>query len=203
MSLLVLISGVSGSGKTTLARRIAGAFPTALLSIDDYYRGYDDVPLEQRKLLNYDSPAAIEDDLLADHLARLLRGETIPRPIYDHPAFVRHPETEAVVPERLIVLEGLFALAWEPIRAMAALKVFVDTDEPTCFRRRLRRDLEQFNRTAEDALLRYHTHVRPNQERYVVPTRTYADLVVSTGEDDDAAFASVAGWVTINLQETS
>lgn len=202
MSLLLLIAGVSGSGKTTLARRLADSFPTARLSIDDYYRGFEDVPLEQRRLLNYDSPAAIEDNLLADHLARLLRGEAIPQPIYDHPAFVRHPETLTVSPQPLIVLEGLFALAWEPIRTMAALKVFVDTDEPTCFRRRLHRDLEQFHRTAEDALLRYHTHVRPNQERYVLPTRAYADLVVSTGDSDDSAFDSVAAWVTKNLQET-
>jgi uridine kinase len=203
MSVLVLIAGVSGSGKTTLARRITDHYPTALLSIDDYYRGFEDVLLEQPRLLNFDSPTAIEDSLIADHLARLLQGETIARPVYDHAAFVRHAETMAIAPAPLILLEGLFALAWEPIRNMASLRVFVDTDEPICFRRRLHRDLEEFHRTSEDALLRYHTHVRPNQERYVIPTRTYADLIVSTGAEDDAAYASIATWLDKNLQESA
>lgn len=191
MSRLVLIAGVSGSGKTTLARHLSEHLDVAPLSIDDYYRGYHDWPLEQRRLLNFDSPQAIEHELLADHLKALLAGATIARPVYDHAAFVRHERTVPIEPAEIILLEGLFSLAWPEIRDMAALRVYVDTPETVCFRRRIERDLNEFHRTSEDALLRYHTHVRPNQERYVLPTRTHADLIVSTGEDDDTALRQV------------
>lgn len=202
MSLLVLIAGGSGSGKTTLARRLAQAFPSSLLSIDDYYRGFHDIALEQRRLLNFDAPAAIEDELLAAHLRDLLVGGPIERPIYDHAAFVRRDETLVIAPAPVILLEGLFALAWEPIRAMASLRVYVDTAEETCFRRRLQRDIEQFHRSSEDALLRYHTHVRPNQERYVMPTRQFADLVVTTDDHEDGAFDTVSTWICKNLLDS-
>lgn len=191
MRRLVLIAGVSGSGKTTLARHLAETTPSALLSIDDYYRGFHDVPLEQRRLLNFDSPDAIEHELLADHLRQLLDGQPIPRPVYDHAAFCRHTETTEIAPAEVIVLEGLFALAWPEVRDLAHLRVYVDTPEQVCFRRRMQRDLEVFHRTSEDALLRYHTHVRPNQERHVVPTRVHANLVVSTGEEDGAALQRI------------
>lgn len=191
MRRLLLIAGVSGSGKTTLACHLVERLGAARLSIDDYYRGYHDRPLEQRRLLNFDSPEAIEHELLAEHLRALLAGAPVERPVYDHAAFMRHDETVTVMPADLIVLEGLFSLAWHEIRDLATLRVFVDTPETVCFRRRIERDLHEFHRTSEDALLRYHTHVRPNQERFVLPTRVHADLVVSTGEDDDTALRQV------------
>lgn len=191
MARLVLIAGVSGSGKTTLARHLAAATPSALLSIDDYYRGFHDVPLEQRRLLNYDSPDAIEHELLAEQLRQLLDGRAVQRPVYDHAAFCRHTETVEIAPADLIVLEGLFALVWEEVRTLAHLKVYVDTPEATCFKRRLERDLEIFHRTPEDALLRYNTHVKPNQERHVTPTKVHADLKVSTDSEDGAALAEL------------
>jgi len=191
MARLVLIAGVSGSGKTTLARHLAATTPSALLSIDDYYRGFHHVPLEQRRLLNYDSPEAIEHELLAEQLRQLLDGRAIQRPVYDHAAFCRHTETVEIAPADLIVLEGLFALAWQEIRDLAHLRVYVDTPEATCFKRRIERDLGAFHRSAEDALLRYNTHVKPNQERYVTPTKVHADLKVSTDSEDGAALAEL------------
>lgn len=187
---LVLIAGISGSGKTTLARELANQ-GASLLCVDHYYRGYDDVPLEHRRRLNFDSPEAIEHELLLGHANQLVAGRVVEQPVYDHAAFARHPRTESIAPNGIVVLEGMFALHWAELRELAALRVFVDTPLELCLRRRLERDTQVFHRSIEDALLRYHSHVRPNQERYVLPTKAHADLVVTGEEPIDELVAQV------------
>lgn len=190
MPRIILIAGISGSGKTTLARELANQ-GASLLCVDHYYRGYDDVPLEQRRRLNFDSPDAIEHELLVGHAKGLAAGEPVRQPVYDHAAFVRHPQTEPIAPRDVVVVEGMFALHWAELREIATLRVFVDTPLELCLRRRLERDTQVFHRSIEDALLRYHSHVRPNQERYVLPTKAHADLVVTGEEPIDELVAQV------------
>ena len=67
------IAGGSGSGKSTFARRLTERFSdsVALVSCDNYYRAHDDLPLEERRLLNYDAPESLEFDLMVSHLKAL------------------------------------------------------------------------------------------------------------------------------------
>ena len=50
--LVIGIAGGSGSGKTTLTTRLAEQFPEEVTVIrhDDYYKHYEDLTLEERKL---------------------------------------------------------------------------------------------------------------------------------------------------------
>lgn len=185
MAKVVLIAGLSGSGKTTLARGLCEADDAVYIGIDHYYHGFEDVPLARRQLLNFDAPDSIEHNRLIEDVAKLKQGFPALRPTYDHAAFARLPVPRLLEPRQLVVVEGMFALYWTDLRAFADCSVFVDTDPETCLRRRLHRDLNVFKRSPEDALLRYHSHVKPNQERYVLPGRELSDLQLD-GEKDVA-----------------
>jgi len=200
---VVLIAGLSGSGKTTLARSLCGCHDAVYVGIDHYYHGFEDVPLAQRQLLNFDSPDSIEHERLIEDVVKLKQGLRAMRPTYDHAAFARLPEPHPLDPRPLIVVEGMFALYWSELRAVADCSVFVDTHPETCLRRRLHRDLHDFKRSAEDALLRYHSHVKPNQERYVLPGRSLSDLQLDGERDVAELVRAVRSHLTLSERSSS
>ena len=63
--LIIGIAGGTGSGKSTFTNRIKDEFgdKVTVIYYDNYYRSHDDMPLEERKLINYDHPDAFETDL--------------------------------------------------------------------------------------------------------------------------------------------
>ena len=70
--LVIGIAGGTGSGKTTLMKNIINRFGdvVTVLSHDNYYRRHDELTYEERCLINYDEPAALETDLMAHHSDR-------------------------------------------------------------------------------------------------------------------------------------
>ena len=84
-SFVIGIAGGSGSGKSTFAQRLKERFPEniALVSCDNYYLARHDMPFEERKLQNYDSPAAFEFDLMIRQISQLTDGQSIECPVYD------------------------------------------------------------------------------------------------------------------------
>ena len=109
-SILVIgIAGGTGSGKTTLMKRIMERYAdqVTVLSHDNYYKRHDELSYEQRCLLNYDEPAALETDLMAAHLDKLRHGEAIDCPVYDFTLHNRSAETVHIVPKKVIIVEGI------------------------------------------------------------------------------------------------
>ena len=74
--LVIGIAGGTGSGKTTLMDNIIRQFGdvVTVLSHDNYYRRRDELTYEQRTRINYDEPAALETELMAEHLDQLRQG---------------------------------------------------------------------------------------------------------------------------------
>ena len=72
------IAGGSGSGKSTFAKRLKERFPNeiAVVSCDNYYLRRDNMPFEERKLQNYDSPEAFEFDLMLRQITDLKTAGT-------------------------------------------------------------------------------------------------------------------------------
>ena len=189
------IAGLSGSGKTALARRLAARFAPACqtLALDSYYHPQSHLSLEQRARLNYDHPAALDWDLLRSHLASLARGESIDEPCYLFDRHTRAAQTRRVDPSPILILEGILTLHRAEIRDLLDLKVFVVTDPGECLRRRLQRDLAERGRTRESVLAQYESTVWPMAVEYVLPSRAFADLVVSGEEPIEAAVDQVMG----------
>ena len=183
----IVVIGVAGgtaSGKTTLVDEIvslAGEERVAVLRQDSYYRDLGDMDMEARKATNYDHPDAIEFELLAEHVQAMRRGEGVQMPQYDFKTHARMPETVEVPPRKVVVVEGILALAIPELRKVMDLKIFVDTDHDLRLLRRFRRDIEERGRTFDSVTQRYLEHVRPMHREFVEPSKEYADLVVPHG----------------------
>ena len=199
------IGGGTGAGKTTLAEGIAarvGARRVAIIQQDSYYLDMSDMPLSERKKVNFDHPASFDMQLLISHVERLKRGQPIERPIYCYKTHTRSQETLVVEPRSIVVLEGILVLHSPRLRQLLDLKVYVDAPDDVRFIRRLRRDMRERNRTVDDVIEQYYDTVRPMHLKFVVPTRSQADMVISGESGEDEAVESVvAGMDTTNKRE--
>lgn len=194
---LIGVAGLSGSGKTALAREIAARLggDSAVLSVDSYYRAQPDLTLDQRAQVNYDHPHAIDWVLLESHLEALLRGETIDEPQYLFDQHTCAARTRRFAPRPFLILEGILALHEREIRELLTLKIFVETDPAECLRRRIERDVAERGRTEQSVLGQYEQSVWPMALEYVLPSRAFADLVVSGEKPIDHAVETVLGRV--------
>ena len=201
--LVIGIAGGTGSGKTTLMNNLIARFSedVTILSHDNYYRRHDDLTYEQRCQLNYDEPAALETDLMARHLDRLRRGESIQCPVYDFTVHNRSNETITVVPKKVIIVEGILIFENKELRELMDIRIFVDTDADVRLCRRIKRDVNKRGRTLESVLTQYQQTVKPMHEKYVEPSKKYADLVVPEGGKNWVALDMITGRIQRHLME--
>ena len=200
--LVIGIAGGTGSGKTTLMKNIIQRFGGAVtvLSHDNYYKRHDELPLEEREKLNYDEPDALETDLMARHLEQLRRGEAIDCPVYDFTVHNRSDETIRVVPQRVIIVEGILIFENEPLRNLMDIRIFVDTDADIRLCRRIKRDVNKRGRTLEPVLTQYQQTVKPMHEKYVEPSKRFADIVVPEGGKNAVALDLIMGRIQRHLR---
>ena len=201
--LVIGIAGGTGSGKTTLMKNLIARFGdvVTVLSHDNYYKRHDDLTYEQRCELNYDEPAALETDLMARHLDLLRQGESIECPVYDFTVHNRSNETITIVPRKVIIVEGILIFADEALRDLMDIKIFVDTDADVRLCRRIKRDVNKRGRTLESVLTQYQTTVKPMHEKYVEPSKKYANLVVPEGGKNFVALDMIMDRIQRHLNE--
>ena len=202
--LVIGIAGGTGSGKTTLMKNIIGRFGdvVTVLSHDNYYRRHDELTYEERCKINYDEPAALETDLMAYHLDLLRRGESIECPVYDFSQHNRSDETITIEPKSVIIVEGILIFENEPLRNLMDIKIFVDTDADVRLCRRIKRDVNKRGRTLESVLTQYQETVKPMHEKYVEPSKKFADIVVPEGGKNLVALDMIMGRIARHLEET-
>ena len=203
--LVIGIAGGTGSGKTTLMNNLIQRFEgsVTVLSHDNYYRRNDHLTYEQRCLINYDEPAALETDLMARHLEQLRRGETIQCPVYDFAQHNRSNETIEIVPKSVIIVEGILIFENQELRDLMDIKIFVDTDADVRLCRRIKRDVNKRGRSLESVLEQYQTTVKPMHEKYVEPSKKHANLVVLEGGKNWVALDMIVGRIQRHLDEVT
>ena len=196
-TLVIGIAGGTGSGKTTLMNNIVARFGGAVtvLSHDNYYKRRDELTLEQRQKINYDEPAALDTSLMVYHLEQLRSGHSIDCPVYDFTLHNRSDETIHIEPNRVIIVEGIMIFENQPLRDLMDIKIFVDTDADIRLCRRVKRDVNKRGRSLESVLEQYQTTVKPMHEKYVEPSKKYADLVVPEGGKNLVALDIIMGHI--------
>ena len=201
--LVMGIAGGSGSGKTTLMKNLVEKFreDVTVLSHDNYYKRHDELSYEQRCLINYDEPAAFDTSLMAYHLDRLRHGEAIDCPVYDYTVHNRSNETVRVVPRQVIIVEGILIFEDQALRELMDIRIFVDTDADIRLCRRIKRDVNKRGRTLESVLTQYQQTVKPMHEKYVEPSKKYADLVVPEGGKNAVALDMIVDRIQRHLDE--
>ena len=200
--LVIGIAGGTGSGKTTLMKNIIDSYgdSVTVLSHDNYYKRRDELTYEQRCLINYDEPDALETDLMAIHLDKLRQGEAIDCPVYDFTQHNRSDETVRIVPKNVIIVEGILIFENQPLRDLMDIKIFVDTDADVRLCRRIKRDVNKRGRTLESVLTQYQTTVKPMHEKYVEPSKKFADIVVPEGGKNLVALDMIMGRIERHLK---
>ena len=203
-TLVIGIAGGTGSGKSTLLDNLKHRFAdnVAVLHHDNYYRRRDDLAMSEREKINYDEPAALETDLMAQHLDRLKHGETIECPVYDFSVHNRSENTITVEPKKVIIVEGILIFENEQLRDLMDMRIFVDTDADVRLCRRIIRDVNERGRTIESVLDQYQTTVKPMHEKYVEPSKKYANIVVPEGGKNYVALDMILTCIQHYLNKT-
>ena len=201
--LVIGIAGGTASGKTTLMKNLIGEFgaEVTVLSHDNYYKRHDEMPFEERCKINYDEPAAFDTSLMVYHLDQLRHGQAIECPVYDFTVHNRSSETIRLVPKKDIIVEGILIFENEDLRNLMDIKIFVDTDADIRLCRRIKRDVNKRGRTLESVLAQYQDTVKPMHERYVEPSKRYADIVVPEGGKNWIALDMILGRIQRHLDK--
>jgi len=187
---IIGIAGGTGSGKTTVAQKIydsLNGINVIIIQQDAYYIDLGHLVLEERKKINFDHPSSIDNELLVEHLNQLINGKEIEIPIYSFTNYTRMKEKTRVIPQDIIILEGILVLEEKKVRDLLDVKIYVDTDEDERFIRRLIRDTKQRGRTMESVIEQYLTVVKPMFLQFVEPSKRYADIVIPQGGLNDVA----------------
>ncbi|MEH7250528.1 uridine kinase [Neobacillus niacini] len=200
------VTGGSGSGKTSVTKAIYESFKghsITMLQQDFYYKDQSDLPFEERLKTNYDHPFAFDNDLLVEHLGKLLRYEPIEKPVYDYSLHTRSKEIIAVDPKDVIILEGILVLEDERLRNLMDIKLFVDTDADIRIIRRLSRDIKERGRTLDSVIDQYTNVVRPMHNQFIEPTKRYADVIIPEGGQNHVAIDLMVTKVQTILEQKS
>ena len=200
--LVIGIAGGSGSGKTTLMKNIVARFENdiTVLSHDNYYKRHDDLSYEQRCLLNYDEPDALETDLMAKQLDELRQGRAIDCPVYDFTVHNRSDQVVRIEPRKVIIVEGILIFENEPLRDLMDIRIFVDTDADIRLCRRVKRDVNKRGRTLESVLVQYQQTVKPMHEKYVEPSKAFAHLIVPEGGKNLVALEMIMSQIQKHIE---
>ncbi|MBN2347033.1 MAG: uridine kinase [Candidatus Aminicenantes bacterium] len=184
--LIIGVAGGTASGKTTIANAIKESIDhpqMVMIPHDAYYRDAGHLPLAERACINFDHPDALETDLMVRHLRELIAGRPVEMPVYDFATHSRLPRGIVRKPAKVIIVEGILIFCEQALRDLMDVKIFVDTDADLRFIRRLRRDIQERQRSMESVIGQYLQTVRPMHVAFVEPSRRYADLIIPEGHN--------------------
>lgn len=188
--LIIGIAGGTGSGKTTVVHQIMKQLPDAevgVISQDSYYKKTSHLSYDERALINFDHPRAIDFDLLVTHLQELKEGKTIQQPVY---SFVTHNRTEDSIsthPRKVMIVEGILILAHAQLRDLFDIKIYVHADADERLIRRLKRDIAERGRDMDEVLNRYQQTLKPMHEQFIEPTKAFADIIIPNNKYNTVA----------------
>lgn len=206
---MIWISGPSSSGKTTTTVKLTQRLERhglrfLMLNLDDYFWSLVEHPTDWINDRNYETPEALDIQLLNEHLRRLLEGHTIEKPVYSFKEG-RRIATKPVKLESdqillLDCLHGLYPPITEGIEASSQFRLYIETQNMlyegdgsskrrTHFTdvrllRRMLRDVRHRNHHPLRTVLHWH-YVRAGELFSIIPLSGLADQVVNGGSPFD------------------
>ena len=198
---LALIAGPSSSGKTTFSKRLsiqllANGLRPFPLEMDNYFLDRTKTPRDEQGQYDYESLAALDVNLLNEHLLRLLDGETVTLPHYNFKTGMREEGPEVRLrPDHIILIEGIHGLnpALVPnvpaellyriyVSALTQLNIDKHNRVPTTdtrLVRRIVRDAAQRGYSAQQTIERWDA-VHKGAERWIFPFQEHADVMFNS-----------------------
>ena len=187
---ILSIAGESASGKTTLVKNASKACVKSdhnkvytIICCDDYYK---DASRELAQAGNYeklfetgfsfDTPDAIDLDLMKEHLIKLKEGKEIYSPAYNFITCESKKDMVLKTPAKLILNEGLYVLN-EKVRDIVDVKIYVYTPFEVIRDRWFARAASR-GKTGLAAQMQFHD-VNQTAFRHIRPTMDIADVVIN------------------------
>lgn len=200
---IIAVAGGSASGKSSIVKHIDEYFKDDLIVIghDNYYKAHDDISFDQRAKLNYDYPGAFDNDLFYEDLKKLQKGNPIEMPTYDYTVHTRSNETVTINPTKIILIEGILVLEDKRIREITDTKVFIDADSDVRLQRRILRDTKERGRSLDSVLEQFIKQVKPMHEKYVEPTKKYADMIIPRGAKNTKGIEILIRHITHMIED--
>ncbi len=202
---MMWVSGPSSSGKTTTTVKLTERLQKQglrflMLNLDDYFWSLVEHPTDWINDRNYETPEALDIQLLNRHLQALLDGETIEKPIYSFKEGRRTAiKTIKLEKDQVLLLDclhGLYPPITEGIDASAQFRLYIETQNVlyegdgstkrlTKFTdvrliRRMLRDAHHRNHSPLLTILHWH-YVRSGELFSIIPLSGLADHVVNGG----------------------
>jgi len=191
-SFVIGVTGATGSGKTFVIEELKKIFSpkVVVISQDNYYKNLEELGVERWDRANYDKPESFDNNSLAKDLSNLKKGHPVHLPVYDFKTHSRLASEVMVKPAQIIIIEGIFIFNILSLRKLMDLKIFLQSEADIRLSRRLLRDIQERGRKAEnlaESINWYLKVVKPNQEKYIIPMKRYADMMINTNEGGIAA----------------
>ena len=187
---IIGVTGGTGSGKTTIINKItkeSGIKEICYLSSDSYYKDNSKLEFEKRDKLNYDTPEAIDFNLLINHISALKKGLEINVPNYCFSTHLRLKNTSLFSPKKILIIEGILILTNKELRESINYNIFLDCPRNIRFERRLKRDVSERNRNYEDVVNLFKNRLDSMHELYVEPVKKYCNLIIDTSYEADVS----------------
>ncbi len=198
----IFIAGPSSSGKTTFANRLSihlrvNGYRPMLISLDDFYRDRDSLPLEADGRPDLETLDALDIPRFQEVLHSLLEGrETImPRFNFSIGKSENHPHPVRIDHLQPLIIEGIHGLnpalhaGFDPqviCRIYISLLTNLNLDTHNRIRttdsrllRRIVRDYQFRNTRPEDTLIMWDS-VRRGEEKWIFPYQEQADFVFNS-----------------------
>jgi uridine kinase len=171
---IAIIAGPSSSGKTTTTYKIAEELEregVRLVSrgFDNYFKDLESHPKDEYGDYDFETPQALDLELINEHLLCLLRGESIRMPRYNFKTGKREKETDEFHLEenQLLLIDSLHGLYPPMTRSVPESLKFKIYIEALC---QIRDDRSEFVRWTDLRMLR--RMVRDSWHRSYTPVKT-------------------------------
>lgn len=180
---IIGITGGTGSGKTTIVNKVKNLFDQSdvgFLSSDSYYKDNSNLNFSERDKLNYDTPDAIDFDLLNSHIKLLKTGQDISVPQYSFSTHLRLKNSTLFKPKKILIIEGILILSDITLKGQINYNVFLDCSRDTRLKRRLERDISERGRNREDIIKLFENRLDKMHRNYVEPIKKECNLILNT-----------------------
>ncbi len=199
---MVMISGPSSSGKTTTTLKLEQKLQEMgmkfrALIVDNYFFDLEFHPKDEFGDYDFETPQALDLELINDHLKRLSEGEEVGIPAYDFKTGTRkldHTKMKLEKNEILLIdsLHGLYPKFSEAIPAENKFLLFLEpllqmkNEDDEFIRwtdirlmRRMLRDSVQRAYNPQQTLEHWH-YVRSSELRSIIPYQSTADYIINS-----------------------
>lgn len=184
---IIGIAGGSGSGKTFFLNCFLHHFKqdeVTLLSQDDYYIPAGEMTAEENKLYNFDLPTTIDHIQFLMDIKKLMSGEVVYKKEYNFNNPIAVNKILEIKPAPILIVEGLFILHFEEIGQLINHAIFIEANKDIALERRIRRDGMERGYPESDVLYKWHNHVVPSYNEFLLPYRNVCHQIIVNDSND-------------------